>query len=217
MYGYIYETTNLINGKKYIGQHKSDIFDKNYLGSGKYLKRAIDKYGLENFQCKIIQECNSREELDAQEVYYIKKLNAVESDEYYNIGRGGEGWQRFSFPGELNGRFGKPIEEETKKKISEALMGNKPWNAENNERVMEYKEKLSKMYKGKERDGETRKNISKGTLEAMRKFMDKDGNCVCGTFGKKAINNGEVQKYVKPEEIDKYLEQGWTLGPRKRG
>lgn len=35
--------------------------------------------------------------------------------------------------------------------------------------------------------------------------------------GKKAINNGEVQKYVKPEEIDKYLEQGWTLGPRKRG
>ena len=37
MYGYIYEITNLVNGKKYIGQHKSNQFDEDYHGSGKLL------------------------------------------------------------------------------------------------------------------------------------------------------------------------------------
>ena len=43
MYGYIYETTNLINGKKYIGKHKSSKFDENYYGSGTYLKKCYRK------------------------------------------------------------------------------------------------------------------------------------------------------------------------------
>lgn len=45
MYGYIYETTNLINGKKYIGKRVKPKFDGNYKGSGKVLKHAIEKYG----------------------------------------------------------------------------------------------------------------------------------------------------------------------------
>lgn len=40
---YIYLTTNLINGKKYIGQHNGSIKD-NYLGSGVLLVKAIEKY-----------------------------------------------------------------------------------------------------------------------------------------------------------------------------
>ena len=56
MYGYIYETTNLINGKKYIGKHKSNKFDTWYLGSGIVLKKAIKKYGRENFQTIIIEK-----------------------------------------------------------------------------------------------------------------------------------------------------------------
>lgn len=36
MYGYIYITTNLINGKRYIGQKKAKNFlAEGYLGSGK--------------------------------------------------------------------------------------------------------------------------------------------------------------------------------------
>lgn len=41
MYVYVYITTNLINGKRYIGQHRSNILDEKYLGSGKLLKNAI--------------------------------------------------------------------------------------------------------------------------------------------------------------------------------
>ena len=44
MFGYIYETTNLINGKKYIGKHKSRCFDVKYYGSGKLFRKELEKY-----------------------------------------------------------------------------------------------------------------------------------------------------------------------------
>lgn len=45
MYGYVYKTTNIINGKMYIGQHKSEKFDESYKGSGVILTKALEKYG----------------------------------------------------------------------------------------------------------------------------------------------------------------------------
>ena len=57
-YGFIYITTNNINGKKYIGQKKYDKEGKwkTYLGSGIILNRAIKKYGAENFSKEIIEK-----------------------------------------------------------------------------------------------------------------------------------------------------------------
>lgn len=89
MYGYIYLTTNLINNKKYIGQHCAESFDNSYYGSGKHLKSALRIYGKENFKCEILKECFSQEELDTSERYFIKYFNAVDSDMYYNIALGG--------------------------------------------------------------------------------------------------------------------------------
>ena len=48
MFGYIYKTTNLINGKIYVGKHKG-AFTEKYLGSGVHLKRAVKIYGKECF------------------------------------------------------------------------------------------------------------------------------------------------------------------------
>lgn len=92
-YGFIYITTNHINNKKYIGQKKYDKENrwKDYLGSGIYLKRAIEKYGRENFSKEIIEECYSKEELDKKEIYWINYYNAVESKDFYNISCGGDG------------------------------------------------------------------------------------------------------------------------------
>ena len=92
MYGFIYITTNHVNGKKYIGQKSySQSNWKTYLGSGIYLNRAINKYGKENFSKEIIENCETKEILDEREKYWIDYYNAVESNDFYNIASGGEG------------------------------------------------------------------------------------------------------------------------------
>ena len=85
----IYCTTNLINGKKYIGLDKRNC--SSYLGSGIHLKRAIRKYGKENFKKQILEHCNSLENLIEAEKYWIDYFGAVKSDQFYNIASGGDG------------------------------------------------------------------------------------------------------------------------------
>lgn len=84
----IYKTTNLINGKIYIGKSKYD--DNKYLGSGKILRFAFRKYGRNNFKKEIIDTAETLEELNNKEMYWIKELNSIIPNGY-NIARGGEG------------------------------------------------------------------------------------------------------------------------------
>ena len=90
-YGFIYMTTNNVNGKKYIGQKTYKGNYVKYLGSGVLLNRAIDKYGSENFSKIILKNCKTKEELDECEIKYIEKYNATEDKNFYNIAKGGDG------------------------------------------------------------------------------------------------------------------------------
>lgn len=98
MYGFIYITTNHINGRKYIGQKKYDKRGnwKEYLGSGIILTQAINKYGKKNFSKEIIEECESKEELNKREKYWIAYYDAVNSKMFYNIASGGDGGNTLS-------------------------------------------------------------------------------------------------------------------------
>ena len=84
----IYKTTNLINGRFYIGKQIDD--DIEYLGSGKILRLAIKKYGKDNFKKEILEICNS-DELDEREKYWINYYNAADGNDGYNITTGGNG------------------------------------------------------------------------------------------------------------------------------
>ena len=85
----IYKTTNLINNKIYIGKDMNN--DPKYLGSGKILKLAIKKYGIENFKKEILEICNNKEELNEKEIFWIKYLNSQNRLIGYNITNGGDG------------------------------------------------------------------------------------------------------------------------------
>lgn len=91
MEGYIYKTTNILNGKMYIGKKKSNKFNPNYYGSGKLLKEDINRYGKENFVIEIIEVVEDINILSQREKYYINICNAVADPRYYNISKGGEG------------------------------------------------------------------------------------------------------------------------------
>lgn len=83
----IYITTNLINNKKYIGKDRYN--NSFYYGSGTFLKKAIKKHGIKNFKKEILQYCNSVDEMNEAEKYWINYFNAVKSNLFYNIAEGG--------------------------------------------------------------------------------------------------------------------------------
>lgn len=116
MYGYIYLIVNKVNGKTYVGQHKSSNWRDKYMGSGRLLHDAKKKYGKENFEKFLIQYCETKEELDKQEIFWIAEYRSRGKAEY-NISKGGGGYN-------LSGKF--TIEH--RKKLSEAKIGKAPWN-----------------------------------------------------------------------------------------
>ena len=74
----VYVITNIINGKYYIGQtmrtlearFTAHIYDESYIGN------AIRKYGRDNFTIRLVKTCESKEEVNAYENYYIAYFNS---------------------------------------------------------------------------------------------------------------------------------------------
>lgn len=113
-YGYIYRTTNLINNRKYIGQHAKGEFDRFYYGSGKILLKAVDKYGKNNFKVEVLDWAGSKEELDQKEIWWIDFLDAANSNMFYNILIGGSSLGK----GKLHPCYNKPLDEKRKKLLT---------------------------------------------------------------------------------------------------
>lgn len=152
---YIYLTTNIINNKKYIGQHKGKP-DDNYFGSGTAILKAIKKYGKHNFTKQILCYCSTREEANQKEKEYIKFYNAVEDPNFYNLAEGGEadGWkacQRYlsAHPQEAKELYKKNRErlekwakehpqEYQEKVVKPFLEGSKRWRENNPDKVKEH-------------------------------------------------------------------------------
>ena len=102
----IYKIKNLINGKIYVGQsnnierrfaqHKSPYEQARF--SDKPLYKAFLKYGIENFDFSIIEEC-SIEQLNDREKFWISELNTLIHQNGYNITSGGDGVTDDNHPG----------------------------------------------------------------------------------------------------------------------
>jgi len=84
MDGFIYLWTNKKNNRKYLGSHVGHLND-GYIGSGKIFKRAVEKYGLHNFEREILEIIDDKSKIFEREQYYLDLYDAANDKSFYNI------------------------------------------------------------------------------------------------------------------------------------
>jgi hypothetical protein len=86
----IYKITNKINNKIYIGQHVTNNLNDSYMGSGKLIKKAITKYGLQNFKREFLHTFESFDEMNQMEARIVN-AEFIKLADNYNLAIGGNG------------------------------------------------------------------------------------------------------------------------------
>lgn len=183
MIGYIYITTNLINNKKYIGLKTSEKFVPTYLGSGRIIKKAINKYGKDNFSVQVLQECESIDELKDAERKWIKFYNAQIDSNFYNIAEGGQ-WGNC-----VDGMSEEELKE-YKQRLSKSIMK----SYETNPKLKELRAEQRRSMKGKiSLSEETKMQRS----ELMKQRWDEDYEGMYRVVRKTIQENKEKGTYKK--------------------
>ena len=115
--GYVYKYTHNESGKWYIGSHNGS--KPNYTGSGLIWRKALKKYGLDSFNKEILYEGDLYQQ---EEERILKELDAQADVLSYNMKNEALGG---SYPGELNGMYGKVHDAETKYNMGSGYRGKK--------------------------------------------------------------------------------------------
>lgn len=97
-YHIIYQITNTINQKIYIGAHSTDNLDDGYMGSGKVINRAINKHGVSCFQKVILHMFDNPFDMFDKEKDIVNE-DFIQRPDVYNMVTGG-------FGGHNKGTFG---------------------------------------------------------------------------------------------------------------
>jgi len=205
MYYTIYSIKNILNGNIYIGKHQTKNLDDEYMGSGKYLKRAINKHGLYNFNKKILYVFDNEHEMNSKEAELVTENFCVREDTY-NLCPGGKGGWGFINKNGLNNTPGQL------KNPNFAIDGNKrkKYLYENDQNWVEkYKKKLSdSSHKfrpwmiGTQHTELTKQKIGQANSEKQKG----SGNSQFGTMW---ITNGTENKKIKKVDI---IPEGWYNG-----
>jgi len=231
-YNYLYKLTNKINGKIYIGVHRTDNIDDGYMGSGVLLKRSQKKYGIENFEKIILQYFDTYQEaLDRERELVTEEF--INDDGNYNIREGGYGncrwsssarlmmsdtakknWENEEYRDMMNKMvYSNPLRN---KKVSEGVI---KWIEDNPEahydrmlKINHNPEKIRKMaeaHTGMKRSANAKTNISKGIIDSIKNDPEKHRRR-SGT-GSIYIHNPETNE-VKRQSKDHHIPEGWIRG-----
>lgn len=215
MYYVIYKITNIVNGKIYVGCHKTENLEDRYLGSGKHLKRAVKKYGKENFKKEILFVCE-----DAEEMYDVESMVVDESfinrTDTYNLIPGGDTGMLFINESGRN-VYGKNGQKGfggenlvSGDVVKQRLIKEGRWDkfVEKQKQIKrEYYKYNCGSFKGKTHSQKTKNKISKQS----KKHQKGKGNSQYGTIW---ITNGIENKKIKNTDT---IPDGWKRGRIKPG
>jgi len=214
MFYTVYQITNTINKKIYIGKHQTKDLNDAYMGSGKHLKRAIAKYGIENFAKEILFQFDNEADMNAKEAELVTEEFCLIEDTY-NLCPGGHG----GF-GYLNSEVG--LELETRKKSIEK------WN-ENARQIHHNKLKNDPEYKKEysaimlpilenarskvKVNGMLGKKHSEEAKHKMSLANSKMTGSKNSQFGSFWITNGSENKKIREQD---FIPDGWYRGRKMK-
>lgn len=225
--GYIYMIKNKLNNKCYIGQTIAKDVNTRWKGHIQRINTdgcpalygAIKKYGLEQFEFKIICICFD-EACDELEIYYISKFNSI-APNGYNLESGGN--KNKIFHAETRNKIsialtGKKHNEERKLKNSNSQKGKKKWSNEEKQKMSEtrigrklnltdeQRQNRSNKLKGHITSEKTKIKVAEAnknriwTDEMKQKMSEKSKKLHCKKVGKYSLNNILIETYNSIKE-----------------
>jgi len=209
IYYTIYKVTNLLDSKYYIGKHMTKNLDDGYMGSGKLIRRAIKKHGIENFKKEILHVFDDEETMNAKEAELV-----IVSEETYNLTNGGLGsWSHINSNEEL--RKAKTIKA---REITNQILQQKygyNWrtilgklgakaNLEKNGINQKWLIAGQTSFLGKKHTDESKKKIGKANCKNTG-----EKNSQYGTMW---ITDGEKNKKIKKTDLDFWIKKNWRQG-----
>ena len=174
--GIIYLHECLTTGKKYVGQTINSLEARISHGYNNAMGSAIEKYGWENFQSKIIEECDN-EKLNEREMHWIAELNTI-APNGYNLTMGGK-----STRGYIHSK-------ESRQKMSEEKLGKKTheWTEEQKESLRQKMSGSNNPFYGKKHTNNNRKKC----IDTLR-----------ANFNREAVILGAIKRTKPVYQIDK--------------
>jgi hypothetical protein len=184
MFYYLYEIKNTMNNKIYVGVHQTKDINDGYMGSGKVINKAYEKYGKEMFVKTILEYFDTREAMIRREKEIVNE-DFLLRDDTYNVRRGGTGGFDYINKNGLNiNRYEKT--DEWKANLSERMKRNNP----------------SKQPGAKERmSAATKKVMERGT----HPFLDSDKQ---RELSNRIRKDGRTKSEVSKETASRMVEDG---------
>lgn len=221
MHYYLYEIRNILNDKIYVGVHKTKNLDDGYMGSGKVIRRAIEKYGVENFTKVILETFEDATSMYAREKEVVTDEFLAREDTY-NLRRGGTGGFDFINKNVLstedrkrNGKLGaevfdkiygsgalvKQLRSAQENRTHDSLIS----SAKKSQMTLLKKNGIKGGFAGKKHSDEFRNMISAANKIHQRGINNHQ-------YGTCWIYNESGNKKIKKDDLQQYLDAGYVKG-----
>jgi hypothetical protein len=197
----IYRTTNQVNGKVYIGKHQTHDINDKYLGSGKLLKQAIKKYGVENFTKEILYTFDNEDDMNAKERKLVTEDFVLQKNNY-NLCVGGHGGWSYVNRELPNGMLGKMQTVTQKKAACNWISRNQGKLQKKTPARTAHIKQLAELNKGRRHTKKTKKRMSQNRL-------GKGAGIENSQFDTIWITNGCTNKKISRHDL---IPAGWTNG-----
>lgn len=211
MYYTVYKITNKVNGKIYIGCHKTNDLNDGYMGSGKYLLYSQEKHGIENFTKEILFVYDNPEQMFDKEAEIVNE-DFISEQNTYNLKVGGFGGWDYVNSNNLNTRELSSEQAKSMASISGDIHKQKmkdeeysdEWKKRVSESMKKYYRENGSHWKGKKHTEETKKRIGAKTSKAQTGNKNSQ-------YGTRWIHSLSEKRSIRIKKEDP-LPEGWSEG-----